>query len=790
MKKFLLIAVLVIVVAGAGIGGYFLFIRDNNPTFNLTHQLNLTGVTNIPTNLSDLPRGHWHETDTVNFPMHDDYWFDGWFKDAALTQFAINFNVNQNVTLHARWVCKTQYTPGLIFEEWNTGARLIGFTNPNHATIILPETVELIIDDIPQTRNVIAIDSSAFFRMTHEGGSHQGFHVRLSSNVQILNDLPRNTTTLYLANATTINQMLLAGTTHLSTNMHRITLNPGNTMFTVEDYVLYQRVGLNNFHTLRFYFNRTNEEFKIPEGVVTLAYGAFSVRGSAHDHPLTSLTFPKTFRNLAPRSLLLDFQELIFLDGMTHLEADFQWYGFSNEIITGHLLTNVVLPNTLQVLDLNAFRHVNWRGSEPFVLNIPASVQTIIPGGGMNNNNMILNVHADNTNFTSINGDVYSFDTLTLVAIGTRINRTNTGRQYPYTVRPGTQIIGTRALANMEHDWVLNPLPDSVTTLEHASLAANRGMTTFTIPRNLVNWNTPMGTTNGTNHIATFSVHPQNTNFSAINGHLFSADGTILYQHADGRQLINQNYRRFVIPNTVTTIRTAAFISMGSGFPFQEVFIPSSVINIEEHALEGFAGIQREIDGEWITESGRIEIQANRIPDTWHPNWLRNWHPWGEWDNRVILDAASVNPLSIFRLSGDYHHLAGRFLIWMPESFTDEWLASPHMSVGPRTAGFTFGVFARPNAIAGGTNVRDVLDYQLNLSGDILVNSPIADITTHQGNTVAVNHNIGFGDIHNYALVIQGQFGFFFIRLHVQPNPTYLAFANSFINEWVKNIMV
>jgi hypothetical protein len=124
-------------------------------------------------------------------------------------------------------------------------------------------------------------------------------------------------------------------------------------------------------------------------------------------------------------------------------------------------------------------------------------------------------------------------------------------------------------------------LPEGLTSISSSAFTGASSLTTFSIPSSVGSIGTEVFS--GTDSLQSFVVAVGNQNFSSLNGTLFNKSQTLLiaYPAANTRT-------SFIIPSTVTTISSTAFLGAKN---LTSVTIPSSVTSIGSKAFSGASNL-------------------------------------------------------------------------------------------------------------------------------------------------------------------------------------------------------
>ena len=234
-------------------------------------------------------------------------------------------------------------------------------------------------------------------------------------------------------------------------------------------------------------------------------------------------------------------------------------------------LTNITIPNSITSFDYCSFSGCTGLTS----ITIPKSV-TDIGGESFNKCSSLreIIVSEDNTNFSAIDGVLFSKDKTTLIS-------------YPEAKSGITYII-----------------PSSVTSIKKMAFNNYTSLTSITIPKNFKTIKDRA--LDGCSNLKEFIVSEENTNFSAIDGVLFNKDKTtlicypkaksgVVYKVPDNvtnireRAFVNcKNLTSIIIPNSVTSIEYSAFKDCSN---LKSITIPNSVTSIEYHVFSGCSNL-------------------------------------------------------------------------------------------------------------------------------------------------------------------------------------------------------
>ena len=317
-------------------------------------------------------------------------------------------------------------------------------------------------------------------------------------------------------------------------------------------------------------FQRLTENhytFSIPNGVETIAAGAFSGQGT-----LTKIDVPASVSEIGedafencPQTKSIDVAEnnanFRSIDGVLFTKDGKELVKFPG----GHANREYVVPDGVEIIRKGAFCHC------PFVKSIviPASVQTIDVGEFQFDSSLgTVDVAENNANYRSIDGVLFSKDGKSLIRYPQRRNNPS------YTIPDGVvSIVGPGFSGTDELKTVV--VPESVKKIEAVQFLNCRSLTSIFVAEN-------------------------NANYRSIDGALFSKDGKTLIKCPCGTESDS-----FAIPEGVETIGKTAFASChwiqaivipdgckkieADAFyncsKLTKIVIPGSVVSIEEEAL-------------------------------------------------------------------------------------------------------------------------------------------------------------------------------------------------------------
>ena len=167
-------------------------------------------------------------------------------------------------------------------------------------------------------------------------------------------------------------------------------------------------------------------------------------------------------------------------------------------------------------------------------------------------------VQEDNTLIISGTGEMKDFDSELLI---------NGLMPHRLEIRDGITHIGTHAFQKYSYLTSVN-IPASVTSIGDYAFSSS-GLTSVTIPENVTSIGT--GAFAGCGSLSSFSVEQGNQTYTAIDGILFSKDGSTLIQYPAGKEGTS-----YVISDTVTSVGADVFKGCGDNFT---VYAPGDLIS-------------------------------------------------------------------------------------------------------------------------------------------------------------------------------------------------------------------
>jgi uncharacterized repeat protein (TIGR02543 family) len=264
-------------------------------------------------------------------------------------------------------------------------------------------------------------------------------------------------------------------------------------------------------------------------------------------------------------------------------------YAFSNV----YYITSVTLPSSLTSIGESAFGYcreltsitipdgVTTIGDDAFdecysltEINLGSSVQTL-------NASMIdgcqslaaINVSADNQNFASVNGVVYTKDMATLLKAPVKVSGA-------YSIPQGVTAIAGEAFARC-YDLTSVTFPNSLTTIGEAAFLSCGSLSTVAIGSGLTSL--AMGAFAGAN-VTAFTVDAGNPSYAAQDGVIYSKDMKTLVQYPGGKYA-----NTYTIPAGTTGVAAGAFAYCSN---VRTVNFPSGLTTIGDYAFTLCSSLQ------------------------------------------------------------------------------------------------------------------------------------------------------------------------------------------------------
>ncbi len=312
----------------------------------------------------------------------------------------------------------------------------------------------------------------------------------------------------------------------------------------------------------------------IPSSVTNIGISAFSGTG------LTSVTIPNSITAIQDYTFgwCEDLASVSIPDSVTSIG--------SSAFYDCESLTSATIPNSVTNIGDSAFAqcvsltsitisngvtsigNMMLNGCTSLTsVSIPASVTSIGDDAFANTNLSNISVDADNPNYASVNGVLFSKDKTLLIQYP--IGNTQTA----YTIPSGVTSIGYDAFSNCENMTSIS-IPSGVINIGDDAFSYCENLTSISISSSV----TSIGgdvfwCCTGLSNI---TVDPSNANFASVNGVLFNKDKTNLIQYP-----IGNSQKTYTVPDGVTSIGEEAFCDSS----LSSVTIPASVTSIDDSAF-------------------------------------------------------------------------------------------------------------------------------------------------------------------------------------------------------------
>lgn len=224
-----------------------------------------------------------------------------------------------------------------------------------------------------------------------------------------------------------------------------------------------------------------------------------------------------------------------------------------------HKLRSLTIPDNVSQIGSSAFFYCNSFTSIDIHSKVIVIEDNAFGACGITN----INVAADNPNYSSIDGVLFTKDQKTLVQYAKDKIQPN------YTIPDGVTTIGSCAFYAADK-LISIVIPQDVTTIDHGAFYACSSLKRVSIHSGVTNI---IGQAFGAGGSLYIDISEDNPNYSSIDGVLFTKDKKTLLQYS--LHDVNPHY---TVPNGVTTIGVNAFYACGS---LKSVSFPNTVTKIE-----------------------------------------------------------------------------------------------------------------------------------------------------------------------------------------------------------------
>ena len=205
-------------------------------------------------------------------------------------------------------------------------------------------------------------------------------------------------------------------------------------------------------------------------------------------------------------------------------------------------LTSITIPSGVTSIDHYAFENCTSLTS----ITIPDSVRYIGNDIFRDCNSLTsINVDSGNSNYSSMNGNLFNKDKTELIRYA--MGKSDT----LYTIPGSVTSIGDEAFCNCSN--LTNVIiPNSVTSIGYGAFFGCINLTSITIPDSVISISKTAFSY--CTSLSSINVDSGNPNYSSVNGNLFNKDKTELIRYAIGKTDMH-----YTIPGNVTSIGDEAF---------------------------------------------------------------------------------------------------------------------------------------------------------------------------------------------------------------------------------------
>jgi hypothetical protein len=296
-------------------------------------------------------------------------------------------------------------------------------------------------------------------------------------------------------------------------------------------------------------------------------------RTFANCRDLTRITIPNTVTHIEEKAFASSgLMSVVIPNSVTHI---------GKEAFAGTDITSIVIPSSVISIGAEAFAYSKLK-----TVTISSGVIDIGKRAFGNCSNIVsINVDADNTEYSSINGVLFNKDKTVLIQYPT--DKKDSVYIVPQSVKfiEKEAFIGNKNLTSItipKNIWVesdafsgsnLMSVQDGITVIGNYAFVSCKNSTLVTIPSSVTSimWEM-LGCTP-----TSINVADDNTEYSSIDGVLFNKNKTMLLKYPSGKK-----DRAYIIPNGVTAIKASICENL------RTVTIPSSLTYISNNTLRCF----------------------------------------------------------------------------------------------------------------------------------------------------------------------------------------------------------
>lgn len=291
-------------------------------------------------------------------------------------------------------------------------------------------------------------------------------------------------------------------------------------------------------------------------------------------------------------------KKIVVQDGVTSIgNLTFVYY---------YELTEISLPDTLVELGYGAFAQCNQLTTVKLPaslerigsrLYIPDAIDTFLPSSPFIGCAALTDVEvdADNPNFVSVDGILYSKDMKTLFCYPSGKDEDS------YTVPDGVTTISSSAISSNSFLEQLT-FPEGLEMLDINAVESLDHIKTVSIPASVTMLDNNFA---GCTHLSAIEVAKDNTVYTSVDGVLYSKDMTVLYNYPAGK-----SGKSYEIPDGVTTI----FDTACEGTKLVTVTVPASVTTVRYGAFKNCNKLK---DITFLNPNCEVELFSSTIYNGW-----------------------------------------------------------------------------------------------------------------------------------------------------------------------------